>query len=214
MSISRRAHRHWASKIIWTTVALVWVSAVVAGTVALQRFSFRPGAAGHPASHWPAQSRLPHPSDADNRMTLVVALHAGCACSRATVEELNKLCAERPDSLHLHALFVNKPPEAESSELWRTLQRLPGVSLAADPLGTEARRFDLQTSGEVRLYGGADHRLRFHGGVTLSRGHTGANPGSAAIIAAIDSSRSNTMVTTPVFGCALFDPTVAETASP
>lgn len=199
---SRPAHRPWTSRIVWSILGSVWLAGIAWGIARLNDFSFRPGESGEPATDWPQQALLT--SEDDDRMTLVVALHAGCACSRATVEELNKLCAERPNALHLHALFVNPPDDAEASEMWHTLRRIPGANLVVDADGTEARRFALRTSGEVRVYG-ADGVLRFHGGITISRGHIGANPGSAAIVAAIDAPRLHDVETTPVFGCALFD---------
>ena len=110
---------------------------------------------------------------------------------------------DRPDAFQVRALFVAKQTDAETSTLWQVLRRMPGVDLVADPQGIEARQFGFRTSGEVRLYDD-DLQLRFRGGITISRGHRGDNPGSAAILAALDA-RESAVIATPVFGCALFD---------
>jgi hypothetical protein len=169
--------------------------------VLLERYSFQPGDSGATDAAWPRAARLPHQVEAGWR--LVVALHPECPCSRATVEELNRLLAARPDAFRIRALFVARQSDAETSPLWQALRRMSGVDLVADPQGIEARQFGFRTSGEVRLYD-ENLQLRFHGGVTISRGHRGDNPGSAAILTSLDA-RECAVIATPVFGCALFD---------
>lgn len=189
------------NRLVWGAVASAWLGAVALGMAMLEDYSFQPGESGIPGEHWPVDSRVSPPGQSG--LTLVVALHAECGCSRATVEELNKLLAERPNALRVRALFVNGQDDAEASNLWQSLRRMPGVDRIVDPEGVEARAFALRTSGEVRVYDGR-RTLRFRGGITISRGHQGASPGSAAILAAIDSPPAAAAVTTPVFGCALF----------
>jgi hypothetical protein len=44
----------------------------------------------------------------------------------------------------------------------------------------------------------------FQGGITISRGHSGDNPGRSAINALLHHELSN-QIKTPVFGCSLFE---------
>ena len=78
---------------------------------------------------------------------------------------------------------------------------MPGVRVYRDEGGVETRRFGVTSSGHVLLYAPSG-RLQFSGGITLSRGHEGDNPGSEAIIHVV---RGGTLAQheTPVFGCTL-----------
>jgi hypothetical protein len=71
-----------------------------------------------------------------------------------------------------------------------------------DDAGREARRFNADTSGQTALYG-RDGTLLFQGGITISRGHSGDNPGRSALEALLENRLSNPNRTL-VFGCALF----------
>lgn len=107
--------------------------------------------------------------------------------------------------VNAHILFFQEegqPPIGPRADLWRQAEVIAGVTLERDENGREAKLFGAATSGDVVLYG-TDGRLRFQGGVTLSRGHLGDNPGREALESLI--SRKPTQVTqTPVFGCPLF----------
>jgi hypothetical protein len=107
--------------------------------------------------------------------------------------------------VNAHVLFYKPAGQATNwvqTDLWFEASAVPGLSVAPDEDGREARRFGTETSGQVVLYG-ADGRLEFQGGVTLFRGHVGDNPGRTALQALI--CHAPTQVTqTPVFGCPLF----------
>jgi hypothetical protein len=105
-------------------------------------------------------------------------------------------------------VFFLRPAELPETwadtSLWRQAAAIPGVTARMDTDGIEARRFGSVTSGDTLVYG-ADGRLLFHGGITISRGHEGDNPVLSALVAlARNSSVESTQ--TPVFGCSLFGP--------
>ena len=91
----------------------------------------------------------------------------------------------------------------EKTDLWRTASSIPGVTVSVDEAGVEARRFHAETSGQTLLYDRSG-ALQFQGGITLSRGHAGDNPGRSALQDLLRQGHSN-QVKTPVFGCSLFE---------
>ncbi len=107
--------------------------------------------------------------------------------------------------VNANVLFV-KPQgfseDWEKTDLWRGAASIPGVKVMTDESGVEARRFDSETSGQVMLYD-ADGQLRFSGGITAARGHSGDNAGRSAIVSLLTSNYSE-IKQTPVFGCPLF----------
>src|SRR5207248_2589033 len=122
------------------------------------------------------------PFDA-NRPTLVMFLHPRCPCSRASLAELERLIAEVSPRPNIETLFI-KPegtaPDWEKTDLWRKASTILGVRVHTDSGGIEARRFHVETSGQVLLYG-PDGKLKFQGGITLARGHEGDSPGRSAL---------------------------------
>lgn len=194
-----------SKRLLLAALVCSWLAAAGVGMWRLAAYSLTPGPQGQAPGDWPARATIARDPQ---RATLVVALHPECPCSKATVEELDGIVARAGDRLRVHALFVELPglPEpVEKSELWARAARIAGVELHKDAGGAEARRFGAKTSGETRLYG-PDGHLRFHGGVTVSRGHVGDNPGATAIVGLAHSSVfSRAPVVTPVFGCALWD---------
>jgi hypothetical protein len=183
-------------------IPLVWLGLAVWGTVAMMSVANQPGPAAAPPAKWPADSALPRPS---KRPSLIMFVQPNCNCSKASVEELSLLMERCQGRVNARVLFFKpalQPADWVQSALWQEASAIPGVGLALDQDGREARRFGAETSGEVVLYG-ADGRLRFQGGITLSRGHLGDNPGRAALQALICHEPSR-VTQTPVYGCPLF----------
>jgi hypothetical protein len=183
-------------------LSLLWAAAVFAGTFMLVRHEFSAGPSGTGARHWPVGCSLTRQAGFP---TLVISLHPLCPCSQASVEELSRLIAKEHGRVQVFALFVlpETPAEAwQSAPLWKQVERIPGVHVLPDPSGRLSRVFGAATSGEVLLY---DERgeLRFQGGLTASRGHSGSSRGSAALQDLI-SGRRAALHTTPVFGCPVF----------
>ncbi len=181
----------------------IWAIVVTAGMSALWAYASRPGPGGQPPNRWPDGSRIARRPD---RATLVMLVHPHCPCSRASVGELASLVARLQDRLSAHVLLLQPaglPDDWTQTDLWESASAIPGVETVHDPDGTEARRFGAATSGQVILYDAAG-RLRFNGGITPARGHSGDNAGRDAILALLTGSGEH-WSETAVFGCALFD---------
>jgi len=191
--------------LLTAALGTLWALAVATGLVVLLRYENRPGVAAAPPGRWPAGSHLERATD---RATLVMLVHPGCPCSRASIEELDRLMARSRNLVTAHVLVFKPrefPAEWEKTDLWRAAAAIPGVRVRRDDDGGEARLFRAATSGQVVLYdaGGA---LRFSGGITPSRGHAGDSAGPDAIVAVLTGNAPATGIRTPVFGCSLHDP--------
>jgi hypothetical protein len=180
-----------------------WLLAVATGMTVLWRYSTAPGIPAAPPAEWPRESRIrPSPDLA----TLILLAHPRCPCTRASIEELDRLMARLDGRLVAHVLFVtptDAPDGWERTDLWRSAAAIPGVDVVRDEDGAEARRFHSPTSGQVILYDAAG-RLRFSGGITAARGHAGDNLGRSAIVELLEGD-SPTATATPVFGCSLLE---------
>src|SRR5207245_55082 len=113
-----------------------------------------------------------------------MVVHPHCPCSRASIEELAQIMTRCQGRLSSHVFFV-KPIQCaqgwERTPLWDRAADILGVTVSCDEAGAEARRFGAATSGQVLLYQ-PDGTLVFSGGITLTRGHEGDNPGREAVI--------------------------------
>jgi hypothetical protein len=181
----------------------LWLVLVVTGFGVLTKYASTAGDAGRAAETWPAESRFDRDRE---RPTLVLFLHPQCPCSRATIEELDRLLAESQGRLGVRVVFVRPsgmPAGWEHTDLWRRAAAIPGVSVAADVGGVEARQFGARTSGQALLYE-PDGRLLFRGGLTAARGHAGDSPGGDAL-RAILAGNASAIEDIPVFGCPLFE---------
>ena len=132
--------------------------------------------------------------------------HPRCPCTRASIEELNRLLAQSSGRIAAHVLFFKPssyPADWTHSELWRTAAAIPGVTVGDDIDNVLARKFGAGTSGYVLLYNPAG-QLLFHGGITGSRGHAGDNLGESTVIS-LALGKSTGVTQTPVYGCSLFN---------
>lgn len=163
-----------------------------------------PGRAGETSAVWPADSSIARQSD---RATLLMFLHPYCPCSRASIEELNRLLGQCQNPISVNVLFVRPKGVTDdwaNTSLRKVAQSIPGVHVALDENGKEAKRFGAESSGYAVLYS-AKGDLLFSGGITGSRGHEGQNPGEDAVIAMVNG-RSMPLTHSHVYGCDLFDP--------
>jgi hypothetical protein len=184
-------------------LVLLWLGLLGVGEGLLSAYKITPGERGDAPETWPADSRLPRRAD---RSTLVVFVHPYCPCTRATLGELALLLASCKDPVKVHVVFVRPsglPDAGGPSDLRQSAASLPGVQVWTDPDGSEARRFRAATSGLTLLYNTAGH-LRFRGGITRARGHTGDNPGREALDTLLRKGRAG-LTETAVFGCPLFE---------
>lgn len=150
-----------------------------------------------PAS-WPDVSLA---LDADDP-TLVLFLHPGCACSRATLRELERAYARVGDAFPTR--FVVAPVDGAGGELVAMAEKLaasPRVELVHDVGGVLADVFSAEASGAAFVYD-ARGTLRFHGGLTAARAHEGPNHGADAVVALMRG-HDGADARTPIFGCLL-----------
>jgi hypothetical protein len=179
----------------------LWVAVIGVAMVEVIGYSNSPSEPGMPPASWPTQSQIALEA---GQPVLVMFAHPRCPCTRASLGELELLMASVSGRLRAHVLFF-KPGDAtedwEQTALWRHASAIPGVTVRWDNAGTEARVFGVTTSGHTLLYDRSG-RLQFQGGITLSRGHAGDNPGRIALVALAHGEPSS-HPTTPVFGCSL-----------
>ena len=185
-------------------LCLLWLSLAGAGTWGLLSYENTPGHAGKTIAVWPADSQIARSPD---RATLLMFLHPYCPCSRASIEELNRLLGQCQNSVSVNVLFVRPQGVADDwakTSLRKVAESIPGIHVTLDGDGKEARRFAAESSGYVVLYSPRGELL-FSGGITGSRGHAGQNPGEDAVIALING-HSLPLTHANVYGCDLFDP--------
>ena len=182
----------------------LWVFAVGAGLVKMWDYENTAGRRRPPPCTWPAESAIRGEA---GRATLVLFAHPRCPCTRASLGELALLMARCQERVTAHVLFLRRAGGAADwvkTDLWRNAAAIPGVEVSWDEDGVEARRFEAVTSGHALLYDAAG-RLRFNGGITGSRGHSGDNAGRSTIVAWLNNGEIGPTETS-VFGCSLLDP--------
>jgi hypothetical protein len=188
---------------VWIIACLVWLVAAGAGAWVLSNYQNQAGAAGDTPVKWPMNTALKVHGD---KPVLIMFTHPQCPCTRASVEELNRimgLCGDKVEAQVLFILPENMPQDWTQTALWRNSAAIPGVQNHIDLGGREARLFGAQSSGYVLLYD-VHGKLLFHGGITSARGHEGDNAGENVIVALLNGNPTS-LDKTPVFGCGLLD---------
>ena len=161
---------------------IVWFAGVLAGFTQLAAYETGPGAAATPPAYWPEIDGFERDLC---KPTVLFFAHPHCPCTRASVRELARIAAKNRLEAQFVAVFFASAAmgkDWERSDIWRSAEAIPGMVLRADPEGSLARAFGVKTSGEVLAYS-ADGQLRFHGGITPSRGHEGDSHGQSALVA-------------------------------
>src|SRR3954470_2128670 len=101
-------------------------------------------AVGAPSAAWPADA-----------CRLIVFVHPQCPCTRATIEELDRIVARTGARSGIRVCVLSLPhrPEAwTKSDLWSAASAIPGVEVIADVRGEIARAFGVETSGTTLCY--------------------------------------------------------------
>jgi hypothetical protein len=190
----------------WLVAALagLWLIAAALGHRAMLNYDDSAAAPGVPPEKWPVATRVRR---TPGLPAIVVVAHPHCPCSRATVEELARLMASLQNRVTATVIFVRPSGfsgDWEMTDLRRDAARIPGVDVFGDLSGVEASLFGAQASGQTMLYDAAGD-LRFSGGITPSRGHSGDSLGRNAILSFVDTGTSGVSHTS-VYGCSLHDP--------
>jgi hypothetical protein len=138
-----------------------------------------------------------------NRPLLVMAVHPRCPCSRASLGELGDLLARSRGACD--ALLLQYVPDVRGDD-WPAdsiSPELGGIKtkVVLDRGGRLAAALGAVTSGHVVFFD-AEGKVRFAGGLTLSRGHRGRAPAQDAILQVLAGVPPK-VTSAPVFGCAL-----------
>ena len=182
----------------WPVGLLLWLLLVGIGYAWLLRYDLTAGGALAAPRSIPAWlSGAPDSAGSQ----LVIALHPRCPCSRATLRELAKILTRAPGTADVTVLmFIPRNAEEEWMEgaLLTEARRL-NCRIQPDYGGELAASLGSLTSGGVALYD-SHGRLRYQGGITVSRGHEGDNAGELAVIEILRGGASH-HESLPVFGC-------------
>jgi len=181
----------------------LWLAGLLGGFAALQAYAGRPGRIAAPAASaqaWLNAHRRP------GRPLLVMAVHARCPCTDASLAELGDFL----DRAHgaCDALLLRYSPDRAEAPRPGETRVLGGVTvpLLADPDGRLAAELGALTSGSAVLVDAAG-QIRFYGGLTLERGHRGRSPAQDALLALVADRHATARPAAPVYGCPL--PSVA-----
>ena len=190
---------------IWFALISLWLVAVGAGFAMTMKYQNTGGAVGSQPQQWPKGTQIVPDARRD---TLVMFAHPRCPCTRASMEELNRVLAQAQGRVVAQVFFFKPggtPEDWVKTDLWRSAVAIPGVSVHEDLDGVEAGRFGAETSGFVLLFDTHGHIL-FQGGITGSRGHAGDNAGESAVLAILAGQPAGQGVEkTPVYGCSLLN---------
>lgn len=181
--------------------SVAWIFAVLAGTTLLLQHDYAECPVGPISGQWPKVQEVGLDSQKD---TLLMFVHPRCPCTRASINELNRIMARANGDLVAHALFVlphSLPQSWAETGKWFTARSIPGVTVQTDLDGKLASAFGAKTSGYVVLYNSRG-QLLFQGGITSTRGHEGDNLGEDAILA-YATGKDPGIHRTPVYGCLL-----------
>ena len=199
---------------IFIAVVLVWLIAISTGIAYLTAYSYAPGQAGEPACLSDGlSSEILEACPSCEAFHLVMAVHPRCACTRASLGELEKLLAKCGSKLRATILVFHPNPAVTSWSETGTVKfarSLPNARILSDSDGTWAKELGLKTSGAVILYS-ANKSPLFQGGITPSRNHHGDNIGSDAILSLV-LRKTSIRERSPVYGCVIDGTTLSNTS--
>jgi hypothetical protein len=186
-----------------TTGCAVWLLVIGTGFGWILNYQNASGHIGTAPQSWPSGAQLALDARHD---TLLMFAHPQCPCTRASLEELNRVLAQSHGQAAVRVFFFKPAESADDwtkTDLWRSAAAIPGVTVHEDIDGAQANLFGAETSGDVLVYD-PHGRLLFQGGITGGRGHAGDNTGQN-IVAALLSGHETVAMKTPVYGCSLLN---------
>ena len=170
----------------------------IAGSHYLMTYAGAAGKSVAVTNDWPSDSQL----EKKDAYHLVMFLHPGCGCSKASLAELSRLMADQSE-LSAQIIFM-KSAKLEKlfseNSLVNQAKLIPRSKIFYDQDGAEALRFGAETSGLTHLYKKSE--LLFAGGLTMARGHEGESVGKNAILSHLKHQEAEKK--SLVFGCDIF----------
>src|SRR6185312_17416960 len=131
---------------------LLWLCAVGAGIAVVLNYQNAQGASGTTPDRWPSGTQITLDVSHD---TLLMFAHPKCPCSRASMEELNRVLAQCRGQVATHVLFFKPsqfPADWSQTDLRSSAVAIPDVVVQDDLDGKLAEKFGAETSGYVVLY--------------------------------------------------------------
>jgi hypothetical protein len=192
-----RPHIPWC-----TMIVTAWGILAGLGMLQLQVYQSKADAAAQAPEEWPKDLGT---FRSDGCLSIIVFVHPHCPCSSATLRELERLVARIGENSQATVVFWHPQGVAadwNKGSLWAQAQRIPGVRVIDDRDSALTRRFGVRTSGQALAYDAAG-RLKFSGGITAARGHSGDNAGADAVLAIAKMTDELSRTCSPVFGCSL-----------
>src|SRR6185436_12332079 len=110
-------------------LSLIWLFAAGAGAWGLMRYENAPAPTGSTPLQWPSDSRVVHQA---GNSTLLMFMHPHCPCSRASVEELNRLLVRGGGRVGVQVFFVRPkgaPNDWTETALWKSAEAIPGIKV-------------------------------------------------------------------------------------
>jgi hypothetical protein len=195
--------RQIRNKIHIFLIPTIWLIGILFGLFGLSAYSHtasQSAVVSANSNFWPKESTLPRPT----RPMLLLFAHPRCACSRASLAELERLMPALLGKIDVRILFIvphGQSLEWAKQDLWDQSKLIPGIDVSLDVNGREAQIFGAKTSGQSFLFSNTGEKI-FSGGLTVSRGHMGDSIGRMALLDFVKTGKL-TSLHSPVFGCAL-----------
>jgi hypothetical protein len=179
---------------------VAWVGCGVAGFGLLQNYAATAGASRPPRPEVDARIAAHRRPE---RALIALAVHPLCPCTEASLSELGDLLARSMGRCDAVILEYQPTTPQKHWPVGAPMRELGGVRVPVlvDHGGTLAAALGAHTSGHA-VFIDATGVIRFHGGLTLARGHRGRAAAQDAILAAL-SGATLPIAPAPVFGCAL-----------
>ncbi|HEY9774193.1 MAG TPA: hypothetical protein V6C81_10340 [Planktothrix sp.] len=185
---------------ILIVASIVWLAVMLFGFKLVFDYDWKASTSGSTSTLWPSTCQI---NRAKDRWTLVMAVHRQCPCTRASINELNKIMTKCAGRLQA-ALLIYRPSGEQFVAFGDSTSDAIGmtnVERVDDANAAKADLFNATTSGECFLYN-PEGLLCFHGGITGSRGHEGDNGGEDSVVALVNGEISG-FQKSPYFGCSI-----------
>ena len=180
------------------TLCALCLTVVGAGLVGVSCFQDTGRVSSLQTGQWPAESPVVLAQDRD---TLLMFAHPHCPCTKASLEELDRVMNKCHRRVAVHVFFLSPsscPNRWTMTDLWRSASAIPGVKVQADTDGIVSSEFGAETSGCFLLFN-PHGDLLFRGGITADCGREGDNAAAERLVAFL-TGKASAAAQTPVYG--------------